>query len=132
MESAAVPFVDGTQSSFHMKHDSPDDGLTDYELEGILSVPRPAGGRRSYWHRLGGGSLTVSVLVHAVFVIVAVLIIWRTTLPVNSWPEEFNPGGPKGAAGEEKQILKKQHAVSHAQPVVPLAALSRSAYHLKK
>src|SRR5687767_997750 len=116
-----------------MKHDSPDGGLTDYELEEIVSEPPPAPRRRRRCcHRFGGGSLAVSVLVHAAFVIVALLIIWRTTLPVNSWPENFNPGGPKGAAAHEKRILKKQHAVSHAQPVRRLSALSRSDYHLAK
>jgi len=117
--------------SFLMKHDSPDDGLTDYELEGIIFVPQQGPPRRQgYWNRLGGGSLAVSIIVHGAFVIIALLIIWRTTVNVESVPFEFLPGGGRSGGGSDALAVKKRRAVSHAQPRMILAGARGSSYNM--
>jgi Prenyltransferase and squalene oxidase repeat len=84
-------------------------------------VPLPAGEelpekREGYWHKLGGGSLTISIVVHAVVILVAVLWILETQRPVKE-EVQFLPGGGGGGGGGEKQkSMKKQRAVSQSAP----------------
>jgi len=76
-----------------------------------------------YWRRLGGGSLTVSIMAHAVFALIAVfLILWRGSPQAVPPPEQIVPGGGGGSRGQQI-ALHKQHAVTHAQPARKLAVL---------
>lgn len=86
--------------------------------------------KQGYWHKMGGGSLTISVIVHGIFVIIALLIIWRPSFTVEDPPPEFLPGGGGGGGGGEKLALKKQRSVSHAQPKVKLASSATSSVTL--
>jgi hypothetical protein len=86
--------------------------------------------KQGYWYKIGGGSLTVSLIVHGVFVIIALLIIWRTTDTSVDPPPEFLPGGGGGGGGGEKLALKKQRTVTHAQPKMKLATNTASTYTL--
>jgi hypothetical protein len=80
---------------------------------------------RGYWYKIGGGSLTISIILHAVFVIVAIFLIWfNVTPPLTAPPPDFMPGGGGGGGGGEKMALKKQRTVTHAQPKMKLAAVS--------
>ncbi len=77
--------------------------------------------RMGYWQTMGGGSLTISLIVHGVFVIIALLIIWRNVETVDP-QTEFLPGGGGGGGGGEKLAIKKQKSVTHAQPKMKLAS----------
>jgi hypothetical protein len=82
--------------------------------------------KTGYWHRLGGGSLSISIIVHALFLILALFIIWRTSNNVEE-PPDFLPGGGGGGGGGEKHAAqKKMRAVSHAQPKMKLASAKSS------
>ncbi len=78
--------------------------------------------REGYWRKLGGGSLTISIIVHAVVILVAILWIIQTTKPE---PEQVNflpGGGGGGGGGEQKQAQKRQKAVSQSAPKTRIAA----------
>ena len=83
--------------------------------------------KEGYWHKVGGGSLTISVMIHAIFIIIAIfLIIWQTNPNLTAPPPDFLPGGGGGGGGGEKMALKKQRTVTHAQPKMKLASVSQS------
>ncbi|HWB05731.1 MAG TPA: prenyltransferase/squalene oxidase repeat-containing protein [Verrucomicrobiales bacterium] len=86
--------------------------------------------RDGYWHKMGGGSLTVSLMIHAIFVIVALLIIWQQAIPRVDPPPDFLPGGGGGGGGGEKLALKKQRTVTHSQPKMKIASTAVSNYTL--
>jgi hypothetical protein len=78
--------------------------------------------REGYWRKLGGGSLTISIIVHAVVILVAILWIIQTTKPE---PEQVNflpGGGGGGGGGEQKLAQKRQKAVSQSAPKTRIAA----------
>ncbi len=82
--------------------------------------------RTGYWHKIGGGSLTISIIVHAAFLILALLIIWRTSNVVEE-PPDFLPGGGGGGGGGEKHAAqKKMRSISQAQPKMKLASAKSS------
>lgn len=85
--------------------------------------------KTGYWHRMGGGSLTISVIVHGLFVVIALLIIWQETTKTDP-PPEFLPGGGGGGGGGEKLAMKKQRSVSHAQPKMKLASVAQGSVTL--
>lgn len=97
------------------------------EVVYVEEAPEPK--RTGYWYRIGGGSLTISLIIHGIFVIVALLLIWRTSVNVEP-PPEFLPGGGGGGGGGEKLALKKQRSVSHAQPKMKLASVAQSSVTL--
>lgn len=86
---------------------------------------------QGYWHKIGGGSLTISIMVHAIFVIVAIFLIWwQVSPPLTAPPPDFLPGGGGGGGGGEKMALKKQRTVTHSQPKMKLASVAQSSVAL--
>ncbi|HEX2747663.1 MAG TPA: hypothetical protein VHM91_06675, partial [Verrucomicrobiales bacterium] len=59
--------------------EGPQHHMDDEHVETVYVQEEELPPKRGYWYRIGGGSLTVSLIVHGVFVIIALLIIWRTT-----------------------------------------------------
>lgn len=80
-----------------------------------------------YWEKMGGGSFTISVIVHVLFVVIALLIIWRTQ--TNTDPEniEFLSGGGGGTEGNTQINQKKQRMMVNRAPAMKLASVSASA-----
>ena len=112
-----------------MKHSFPDNQHLEDEVEDMRLTTRNGGKRRSgLWQTLGGGSLTVSIMVHGLFVIIALLIIWRTVVEPAAVPAQFVPGGGGGGGIGEKKAAQKRRAVSHAQPSRKLEAVSGSTF----
>ena len=86
--------------------------------------------KEGYWRRIGGGSLAVSIAVHGLIVLLALLIIWRTAAPLNEDPPpDFVPGGGGGGGGE-KMTVKRMKAVTQAQPKMRLASSATSSIKL--
>ncbi|MES2705858.1 MAG: prenyltransferase/squalene oxidase repeat-containing protein [Verrucomicrobiota bacterium] len=77
----------------------------------------PAGKREGYWRKLGGGSLSISIIVHGIIILVAVLWLFPPALLVKE-EVEFLPGGGGGGSGasEDKISQKRQRAVSQSMP----------------
>ncbi len=85
-----------------------------------LAVERPTGegavaARSTVWQRLGGGSLTVSLIIHALVILIAILIV-RTV--ITSPPEtiDFLPGGGGGGKGSDARIAEKRRAAAVSAP----------------
>lgn len=103
----------------------------DEYVETVVMEEEDGPRRQGYWHKMGGGSLTISVILHGIFVIVAIFLIWFNTSSNLTEPEiEFLPGGGGGGGGGEKLALKKQKSVTHAQPRMKLASVSTSTFAL--
>ena len=115
------------KESPHKQHAGPHEEI----VETIYTEEKAAPRREGYWHQAGGGSLAVSIMVHAVFIIIAIfLVIWQTTPnPVVPEPGNFMPGG-KGGGGDRSMALQKQRHVTHAQPRMKITSVSRSAVAL--
>ncbi len=112
-----------------MNDSTPDNGTPDDQIAELV-VPREGEGpRRSRrWQAIGGGSLTVSIMVHGIFVIIALLIIWRTVVEPETVPAQINPGGGGGGSIGERHAAHQRRAVTHAQPAGKLVARNGSSY----
>jgi len=103
------------------------DHYADEHVETVYVEDQEGPRKLGYWHKIGGGSLTVSIILHAVFAIVAIfLIFFEFKAPPVAPDPDFLPGGGGGGGGGEKMALKKQRTVTHSQPRVKLAAVQGS------
>jgi prenyltransferase beta subunit len=100
-----------------MSQDSQDSsGLpSEYDEHGVLLLPEK---REGYWRKFGGGSLTISIFVHAVLILIAVLWIRESMMPVKEEVTFLPGGGGGGGGGEQKLAQKKQRAISRSAPKV--------------
>lgn len=73
-----------------------------------------------WWHRIGGGSLTISLIIHALVIILTLLIV-RTLVTPPKETIEFLPGGGGGGKGSEARIAEKKRAVSISAPKTRIA-----------
>lgn len=90
-----------------------------HEVHAVEELPEK---REGYWRKLGGGSLTISVIVHAVIILIFVLWV-RTTLIPGKEEVNFLPGGGGGGGGgEQKMAQKKQKAISQSAPKTRIAS----------
>lgn len=70
--------------------------------------------KRTFWQKLGGGSLTISIIFHGVLILIGGMWIYTVTLPVEKNVDfEPNSGGGGSPASESKS---KQHRVQMMQP----------------
>ncbi|MDB6071330.1 MAG: hypothetical protein JWL81_2501 [Verrucomicrobiales bacterium] len=74
-------------------------------------VPAGAG----WWQKIGGGSLTVSIIIHAVLILLLVLIV-RTVITPGKETVDFLPGGGGGGKGSNARIAEKKRAASISAP----------------
>ena len=95
-----------------------DSNLSDEHLE---PVPPPEK-REGYWRKMGGGSLSISIIVHAVIILVMVLWVIESSRPVKETPEFLPGGGGGGGGGEQKMAQKRQRAVSQSAPKTRIAS----------
>ena len=95
------------------------------ENEGEESrMPKSAMGR--YWEKVGGGSFTISILVHAAIALLAVLLVWRTAVDEKPENIDFLSGGGGGSQGETKINQKKQRMMVNKTPAVKLSSAASS------
>ena len=88
--------------------------------------PQQKGPFARYWDRIGGGSFTISLLVHAAFVVIAFLIIWRTNTEKDPENIEFLSGGGGGTDGNTQIHEKKQRMMVNRAPAVKLSSMATS------
>ncbi|MES2709609.1 MAG: hypothetical protein V4726_23630 [Verrucomicrobiota bacterium] len=87
--------------------------------------------RPSLWQRMGGGSLSISIVLHALLIVVA--LVWYIGSAVTKKEEtvDFLPGGGGGGKGAtEKMAAKKRQAVSLAAPKARIASTAASTVSL--
>jgi len=62
---------------------------------------QPSRARRSFWSKLGGEGLTISIIVHAVLILIAAIwVISTVTDSVKKDPDSFSTGAGGGSAGD--------------------------------
>ena len=62
----------------------------------------------SYWRRLGGGSLTISIIVHAILLALALIWVFAIIPPPPEKEVDFKPSGGGGNPNANKNQQKKQ------------------------
>lgn len=83
----------------------------------------PAHSRFSYWRRLGGGSLTISLILHGV--LLALGLFWILQIVPPEPVVEFTPGGQRGSTSGNAQQRKQQQLNRTSMPrVAALNAVS--------
>ena len=78
--------------------------------------------REGYWRKVGGGSLSISIIVHAIVILIAVLWVIETSRPGKEEVSFLPGGGGGGGGGEQKLAQKRQRAVSQNAPKTRIAS----------
>ncbi len=79
----------------------------------------------AYLKRIGAGSLTLSLLLHGAFVLVAIFVIWFQEASKPETPATFEtPGGGGGSNGERQKMQARRNQMIQAQPKVRLTAIN--------
>lgn len=86
---------------------------SDIPADAPLHLTKP---KVSYWRRLGGGSLTISLVVHAVVLIIGVILVVQVIPPPPEKIVDFKPGGgggaPRSNPSAQKQNTRMKSAAS--------------------
>ena len=78
--------------------------------------------REPYWRRIGGGSLGLSIFVHAIFVMVALFIIKFSMQSKKEEPPSFQSSGGGGGKSNQAKTASKRKAVTMNAPKSRIAA----------
>ena len=78
--------------------------------------------KEPYWKRVGGGSLTLSVLVHVIFVLIALFIIKFARDFKKEEVVDFLPGGGGGGKASQAKMANKRKSVTMNTPKSRIAA----------
>jgi len=79
--------------------------------------------QRTFWQRLGGEGLTISLIIHLVLILIAAIwVISTVTDSVKKDPDSFSTGQGGGAAGDKAKQFK-----TRAQPKNPKAMAKNAA-----
>ena len=98
----------------------PDSGHFDQDLDPIVAA------NSSWWCRIGGRSLTLSIIIHAIVILLMVLIVYQISVPAKE-QIEFLPGGGGGGKGSDTKAAQKRRAVSISAPKTRVTALTANA-----
>ncbi len=79
-----------------------------------------------WWHRIGGGSLTISIIIHALVILLALYIVHTVYTPPKE-TIEFLPGGGGGGKGSDARIAQKQRAATMSAPKSRTVSISANA-----
>src|SRR6218665_3357579 len=70
----------------------------------------PTRTRAGFWHRLGGGSLTISLLVHGAIIALGIILVVQVIPPEPEKQVDFKPSGGGGGAPASNSLSRKQNA----------------------
>jgi hypothetical protein len=79
-----------------------------------------------WWYRIGGGSLTISIIIHALVILLALYIVHTVYTPPKE-VIEFLPGGGGGGKGSDARIAQKQRAATMSAPKSRTVSISANA-----
>ena len=88
-----------------------DSGDPEEALTALPVAPAPD----NWWNRIGGGSLTISIIVHAVVILIAVLVV-ITKYFTPPEPIQFLPGGGGGGKGNDARMVRCNGLPASALP----------------
>src|SRR6478736_2257121 len=82
--------------------------------------PEPEKKRGSLMQRLGLGAFTISLIVHGVFILLAIFFLYKWIAPPTEKVEQFVPGGGGGGnnGAEASHKIQKQMKTRMAAPAV--------------
>lgn len=80
---------------------------------------------RSWWHRIGGGSLSISIVIHAIVILLCILIYFKYTIPGKE-DIDFLPGGGGGGSGAEAKVAQKKRAANMSAPKTRIVSAATS------
>ena len=79
--------------------------------------------KRTFWQRLGGEGLTISLIIHVILILIAAIwVISTVTDSVKKDPDSFSTGQGGGAAGDKAKQFK-----TRAQPKNPKSMAKNTA-----
>ncbi|MFD0893987.1 hypothetical protein KBB96_11230 [Luteolibacter ambystomatis] len=81
-------------------------------------TPQPHGTRQSLWRKLGGGSLSISLIVHAILLCLGVFWIFQI-MPEEKTDVDFMPKGGGGGSPGVKEISNKKQRATMSVPNAP-------------
>lgn len=91
-------------------------GVTDGAPEPELKTAR---GRRSFWQKLGGEGLTISLFIHGILILIAAIwVISTVTDSVKKDPDSFSTGAGGGNAGDRAKIQPHKIQPKNAKSLV--------------
>jgi hypothetical protein len=93
-------------------------------------APQPKGPFARYWDKVGGGSFTISLIVHGVFVVIALLIIWQNTSYKEPENIEFLSGGGGGTEGNTAINKKMSRMMANKAPAMKLSSTQASTFSI--
>ena len=100
---------------------------TDIEYIEQEEEQAPKGPFARYWERVGGGSFTVSLLLHVAFVIIAIFLILFDPMGALTKPDpDFLSGGGGGTDGNTQIQKQKQRMMMNRAPAVKLSSSAQS------
>jgi hypothetical protein len=95
-------------------------------VDHVTVVDRP-----NFWKRIGGGSLSISIILHGILILVALVWVIASNVPKAEEKVDFLPGGGGGGKGSsEKMAAKKRQAVSMSAPKARIASSAASSITL--
>lgn len=90
--------------------------------EFVVSEPvKPDGWFTAYWKRIGGGSLTLSILIHAAIVIGALLWLLPSFSGSSEDAVDFLPGGGGGTNGNTRIEKQRARMMAASSPKIRIA-----------
>ena len=122
MNQSPNQFPDPSQQHGHDPHQFGEFGADAFGGEGQEFVTYTPRQKEPYWKRIGGGSLAMSLLVHVIFILIALFLI---KFAINQKKEEvvdFLPGGGGGGKSNVAKMANKRKSVSMSQPKSRIAA----------
>ncbi len=78
--------------------------------------------KEPYWKRIGGGSLFMSLLVHALFILIALFLIKFVVDKKKDEAVDFLPGGGGGGKASQAKMANKRKSVTMNTPKSRIAA----------
>jgi hypothetical protein len=100
---------------------------TDIEVIEAEEEHAPKGPFARYWERVGGGSFTVSLIVHIAFVLIAIFwIIYNQGGTLEKPEPDFLSGGGGGTDGNTQIQKQKQRMMMNRAPAVKLSSSAQS------
>jgi hypothetical protein len=114
------------QDPNHFPHDPNQQGFGEFDpgfgAEGQEFATFTPRAKEPYWKRIGGGSLGLSLLVHIIFVLIALFIIKFVVDKKKEEAVDFLPGGGGGGKASQAKMANKRKSVTMNTPKSRIAA----------
>ncbi len=115
-------FPDPSQQHGHDPHQFGEFGADAFGAEGQEFATYTPRQKEPYWKRIGGGSLAMSLLVHIIFILIALFLIKFAIDKKKEEVVDFLPGGGGGGKSNVAKMANKRKSVSMSQPKSRIAA----------